>query len=69
MKFLHETSVADHLKSGELLPLLRDWEAEPRALYLTYPRHREGGRALWLFVEFVVESFRSPSPATTPVGA
>lgn len=52
----------NYLNSGDLLPLLEDWEPEPRSLYLTYPRHREGTWALRLLIDFLLDSFRSLSP-------
>ncbi|WP_250463895.1 LysR family transcriptional regulator [Microbulbifer litoralis] len=52
--------IADrHVHSGRLRPLLEEWRPEPRFLYLTYPRHRESARALRVFVDFLLETFRT----------
>lgn len=61
---LPEFIAGDYLKAGWLQPLLEDWQPEPRSLYLTYPRHREGARALRVFIDFLYSTFSGQNPTS-----
>ncbi len=54
--------VADQLRSGELVPILEDWEIDgPRAVWAMYPHRRHLSAKVRLLVDFLVERF-SPEP-------
>lgn len=43
------------LKSGELVRVLEDWDAEPLPVYVVYPPNRHLSSRLRVFVDWVVE--------------
>jgi DNA-binding transcriptional LysR family regulator len=49
--------VAEHLASGALIPVLRDWSIDPIPLYVVYPPNRHLSTRLRIFVDWVAELF------------
>ena len=49
--------VKDHLASGALVPVLRDWTSDPVPLYVVYPPNRHLSTKLRVFVDWVAEVF------------
>ena len=51
--------VEEHLASGALQPVLRDWTSDPVPLYVVYPPNRHLSTKLRIFVDWVAELFGS----------
>ena len=52
-----EIFVDKELKSGELVKLLPEWEAESHALYAIYPYHKEQSQKVRTFIDFLIDYF------------
>ena len=51
LAYAFEADVADHLKAGRLIRVLRDWSWTAPGYHLYYPRQRHGAPALAAFVD------------------
>lgn len=49
--------VEDELTSGQLTPLLPNWQADDHGLYAVYPFHRESSSKVRTLIDFLVEYF------------
>jgi LysR family transcriptional regulator for bpeEF and oprC len=49
--------VEDHLASGALVQVMRDWTSDPVPLYVVYPPNRHLSTKLRVFVDWVAEVF------------
>jgi DNA-binding transcriptional LysR family regulator len=49
--------IEDHLASGALVPVLREWASDPVPLYVVYPPNRHLSTKLRVFVDWVAEVF------------
>ena len=49
--------IEEHLASGALVPVLRDWTSDPVPLYVVYPPNRHLSTKLRVFVDWVAEVF------------
>jgi DNA-binding transcriptional LysR family regulator len=58
--------IAEHLASGELLPVLKEWQCAEKAsqqtIYALYPANRLKSPKVSCFLEFMSEYFGSPTP-------
>jgi DNA-binding transcriptional LysR family regulator len=52
-----EIFVDRELKSGELVRLLPEWQAESHALYAIYPFHKEQSQKVRTFIDFLIDYF------------
>ena len=43
-----------HVKRGELVPILVDWETDPHSIYVVYPPNRHLSARLRAFVDWLV---------------
>lgn len=49
--------VRPHIESGELVPVLDDWQPEPESVYLAYPFNRHLSMRLRVFADWVTDLF------------
>ncbi|NQY89964.1 MAG: LysR family transcriptional regulator [Colwellia sp.] len=49
--------VDEELKSGELVTLFPEWQAESHALYAIYPYHKEQSQKVRTFIDFLIDYF------------
>ena len=59
-----EIFIDKELKSGELVKLLPEWQAESHALYAIYPYHKEQLQKVRTFIDFLIEYFAKYSRDT-----
>lgn len=52
-----EVFIDKELKSGELVKLLPEWQAESHALYAIYPYHKEKSQKVRTFIDFLINYF------------
>jgi DNA-binding transcriptional LysR family regulator len=52
-----EWDLADHLRSGRLLPVLPQWETPEADIYAVYPQRLHLSTRVRAFVEFIAQSF------------
>ncbi|HLR30838.1 MAG TPA: LysR substrate-binding domain-containing protein, partial [Paenalcaligenes sp.] len=58
MTMLPEFLVADDLRSGALVPMLDDWQAEPADLYIVMPPGRRRPARVNALIEYLVAQLR-----------
>jgi len=51
-----------HLRTGELVALLEDWQLNPMPLYIAYPPNRHVSAKLRVFIDWVVELMNEHAP-------
>ncbi|MGE8362726.1 LysR substrate-binding domain-containing protein [Pseudomonas sp.] len=51
-----------HRQSGELVPLLEDWQIDPMPLYIAYPPNRHVSAKLRVFIDWVAELMAQHAP-------
>ena len=54
---LHDLYIQPHIKTGKLVPVLRDWKIADQPVSLVYPKARYKTRRIQVFVDFLVEWF------------
>ncbi len=58
--------IAEHLATGELVPVLTEWQcaekASPQTIYALYPANRLKSPKVSCFLEFMSDYFGSPTP-------
>ncbi|MEJ2765308.1 LysR family transcriptional regulator [Photobacterium sp. MCCC 1A19761] len=54
--------VDEELKSGQLVTLLPDWQAETHSLYVVYPYHKEQSQKVRALIDFMAEYFAQSQP-------
>jgi len=52
-----EIFIDKEIKSGELIHLLPEWEADEHALYAVYPYHKEQSQKIRTFIDFLINYF------------
>lgn len=68
--WLPDYMAREHAASGALVRLFPDWEIDPMPLYVAYPPNRYLGKALRVFIDWIVELVAQHAPAVrVPTGA
>lgn len=57
--------VSEEIRSGDLVPILQDWEVQELALWVVYPHRRFLSRKVRLFVDYIAEAFSGEPPWAT----
>lgn len=60
--WLPEYMAKPHAASGALVPLFKDWRAEPMPLYVAYPPNRHMSKKLRVFIDWVAELIAQHAP-------
>lgn len=55
-----------YLDSGELVPLMEDWEFDKTSIFLAYPPNRHVGARLRVFMDWVAETVAAYAPLPVP---
>ncbi len=62
MLWLPDYMAREHAARGDLVRLFADWEIDPMPLYVAYPPNRYLGKALRVFIDWIVELMRQHAP-------
>lgn len=57
-----------HASGGGLVRLFPDWEIDPMPMYVAYPPNRYLGKALRVFIDWIVELMAQHAPAAKKTG-
>jgi LysR family transcriptional regulator for bpeEF and oprC len=55
--------VQPYLDTGELVAVLEDWSRPAMQFHVLYPPNRHQNARLKVFIDWVIQTFREPSPA------
>ncbi|HKO88519.1 MAG TPA: LysR family transcriptional regulator [Burkholderiales bacterium] len=50
-------ALLEHINSGALVPILKDWDREPLAVHVLYPSNRHLSRKVRVFIDWAAELF------------